>query len=72
MAKQVLKPGCCESGDSSISWEVPPARWQDCEGPAKEGWAVPFTDHCLVNVDYCPFCGKKLPEVGDRGPATLT
>jgi hypothetical protein len=59
---------CCKKGKLWISWELKqPLKKskygpfaQEGEGPERDGWAMLAGDNCLVNIDYCPFCGKKF------------
>lgn len=60
MPKRFDTPDCCQQGKTWVSWEIPVEDWREGEGPPREGWAMLVCDYCMVNVSYCPFCGKRL------------
>jgi hypothetical protein len=59
MPQEYDVPGCCVRGNLFITWQMPGKNGHS-EGPDREGWAMPLADYFLANVNYCPFCGKKL------------
>ena len=55
-------PTCCKNV-TGLWWEDKPF-----EKEVKPGWVmiknvcIPIRSYWLVNIKYCPFCGKKLPK----------
>lgn len=53
---------CCDVEDF-LQWREA----SELEGPESDGWTIQFTgemygDSTYVRVNYCPFCGKKVPD----------
>lgn len=55
------KVQCCELGKTYIKWA-----YEDKEcGPDRWGWCLGFYssgDITLENIEYCPFCGRRVPD----------
>jgi hypothetical protein len=63
MITELKTATCCEDGTGYIRWAE---ATNEPEGPPDTGWAMPVGaieeayNEVLVNVRFCPFCGKKL------------
>jgi hypothetical protein len=66
--------GCCEESRGLVYW-MPKGLLRKFTGkfnPPKTGWAMSVDDETLVNVMYCPFCGKKLSTLMEGPDAKRT
>ena len=67
--KPLQKSPCCKDADlNNNPFWAEKVRKPDVFGrhnPPRTGWAMSIDDITIVNVKFCPFCGKKLEDPQD-------
>ncbi len=62
----VATPGCCELGDANLEW-FPRSRPAGAWHASSFVWDARRDAPTTARVEVCPFCGARLPPVGEAG-----